>query len=70
MRMEQADRMLSTYTDQSLGLMAITFVTDEGKFGVRYYRDKVWKTDEIYEGHNEEYAENAAENYVQGIKVL
>ena len=28
------------------------------------------QTDEIYEGHNEEYAENAAENYVLGIKKI
>ena len=67
MRMVQADTLLSTYKDESL--MAVTFVVD-GSYGTRYYNNKVWVADEIYEGHSEEYAENAAENYVLGVKKI
>jgi hypothetical protein len=68
--MRTADKILSTYTDQTLGLKAITFITEDGHFGTRFYKNGVWQTDELYEGHSEEYAENAAENYVMEIKKL
>ena len=32
------------------------------------WENKVWQKDELIPGHNELYAENAAENYVFGIK--
>lgn len=67
--MKIADKILSTYTDQTLNLKAMTFITPDGHFGARFYKDQVWTKDELYQGHSEEYAENAAENYVQGIKV-
>lgn len=67
MRMVQADTLLSTYKDENM--MAVTFIVD-GQYGTRYYKNKVWVTDEIYEGHSEEYAENAAENYVLGVKTI
>ena len=44
--------------------------TQDGQFGCRFWKNNVHQTDEIYEGHNEEYAETAAENYVFGIKTL
>jgi hypothetical protein len=68
--MRIAEKILSTYTDQTLGLKASTFITEAGHFGTRFYKDGVWQIDEIYEGHSEEYAENAAENYVMEIKRL
>jgi len=65
-----AEKLLSTYTDQTLSLKAETFVDINGNFGTRFFKDNVWQVDEIYEGHSEEYAENAAENYVMEIKRL
>jgi len=59
---------LSTYWNE--GLRADTVLKD-GHYGARFY-DKhgvIIKT-EIYKGHSETYAENAAENYVFGIKVV
>ncbi len=44
--------------------------TQDGRFGCRFWKNNVHQTDEIYEGHSEEYAEDAAENYVFGIKTL
>lgn len=37
-------------------------------FGCRFFEDKLWIKDEVYTEHSEMYAENAAENYVLGIK--
>ena len=68
--MRMAETILSTFTDQTLNLKAMTFITEAGHFGVRFYKDGVWVLDEIYEGHSEEYAENAAENYVMEVKTL
>ena len=68
--MRMAEEILSTFTDQTLNLKAMTFITEAGHFGVRFYKDGVWVLDEIYEGHSEEYAESAAENYVMEIKTL
>ena len=68
--MRIAEKLLSTYTDQTLGLKAVTFITEDGTFGARFYKDGLWLVDELYEGHSEEYAENAAENYVMEIKTL
>tara|TARA_B110000858_G_C17808729_1_gene479580 strand:+ start:4274 stop:4498 length:225 start_codon:yes stop_codon:yes gene_type:complete len=70
MRMKQADKILSTYSDDNLMFRAFTFITENGHYGARFYDKGVWQTDEIYEGHNEEYAESAAENYVLGIKKI
>ena len=39
-----------------------------GTFGIRMWKNNVWLKDELYKGHSEIYAENAAENYVLGIK--
>ena len=37
-------------------------------YGLRMYENNVWQKDEVYEKHSESYAEDAADNYVQGIK--
>ena len=39
-----------------------------GSFGIRMWKDNVYQKDELCKGHSEVYAENAAENYVLGIK--
>lgn len=41
-----------------------------GHWGCRFWVNNVWWKDEVYEGHSECYAEDAAENYVLGIKVV
>lgn len=41
---------------------------DNPYYGIRMYIDGESLGIEWYKGHNELYAENAAENYVQGIK--
>ena len=40
----------------------------ERGFGCRFFEDNVWVKDEVYTEHSEQYAEDAAENYVLGIK--
>ena len=63
-----ADKILSTFTQDDL--KAETFVDLNGIYGVRFYKDNMWLTDELYKGHSEQYAEDAAENYVIGVKNL
>ena len=59
---------LSSYYEGQL--KADTFINENGTFGCRFWKDNVWQKDELYEGHNEIYADNAAENYVLGVKKL
>ena len=59
---------LHTYANEDK--RAEVWRTQDGQFGCRFYKANVHQTDELYEGHSEEYAENAAENYVFGIKTL
>ena len=40
----------------------------DGKFGIRMWENKLWMKDEMMTGHTEQYAEDAADNYVFGIK--
>ncbi|NCV38033.1 MAG: hypothetical protein EBW64_01870 [Betaproteobacteria bacterium] len=52
------------------GVMGEVFKNSKGDYGVDYYMgNKLIKT-EVYENHNELYAENAAENYTLGIKKI
>ena len=60
--------ILSVYMEDNL--MAETFIDNNNNYGARFYKDNVWITDELYEGHSERYAEDAAENYVLGVKIL
>ena len=39
-----------------------------GVFGLRMWENQIWQKDELYENHSEAYAEDAADNYVFGIK--
>tara|TARA_B100000900_G_scaffold115946_2_gene97586 strand:+ start:1359 stop:1589 length:231 start_codon:yes stop_codon:yes gene_type:complete len=63
-----AEKLLSTYMQDNL--KAETFVDENGNFGARFFKDNVWLADELYKGHSEQYAENAAENFVIGVKSL
>ncbi len=54
---------------QNGNLRAEVYSSEKG-FGCRFFKDNLWVTDEVYEGHSEQYAEDAAENYVLGIKEL
>ncbi len=40
----------------------------DGSFGIRMWENNLYQKDELFEGHSEIYAENAAENYVFGVK--
>ena len=51
-------------------LRADVYSVKGGHWGCRFWKDNVWWKDEVYEGHSEDYAEDAAENYVLGIKIL
>ena len=42
----------------------------DGDWGCRFYKENVWQSDEVYFGKSEAFAENAAENYVVGIKTI
>ena len=58
---------LSTYRKGEL--RADTIVDRKGNYGARFYNEQgEIIAYELYEGHSETYAENAAENYVFGIK--
>ncbi len=59
---------LSTYMN---GDLRADTIVDKGVFGARFYnnRGEIIGT-EFYKGHSETYAENAAENYVLGIKTV
>jgi len=57
---------LSTY--QEGNRRSEVWRTDLGAYAGRFYENNVWVVDEVYTGYSEEYAENACENYVMGIK--
>lgn len=63
--MIQFDILVSTY--QQDNRKAEVHVVDKS-YGIRMYENNVWQTDELFKDHSEQYAENAAENYVLGIK--
>lgn len=50
-------------------LRAEYFQADKGA-GVRFFINEELVKEEIYEGHNIHYAKDAAENWVNGIKIL
>ena len=65
-RMKDFDRKYHDYWQDNR--RAEVFRTKNGDWGVRYFKNKKWLLDEIYREHSEFYAENAAENFVLGIK--
>ena len=63
--MIQFDEMIHEYqSDNKRAQVGVK----SGSFGIRMWKDNVFQKDELYEGHSEVYAENAAENYVLGVK--
>ena len=67
--MKKAHMILSTYVNGDL--MSETFLTEDRKhYGVCFYKNNVFIKDEIYKGKSESYAEDAAENYLYGIKTI
>ena len=66
--MREEEMELSTYIN---GNLKADTVYQGGHYGARFYdkEGNIIKT-EFYQGHSETYAENAAENYVFGIKVV
>ena len=74
MRLEE-EKMKSSVTDLSTymngDLRADTIVDSKGNYGARFYDNEGnIIAYELYKGHSETYAENAAENYVMGIKTI
>ena len=57
------------HTYQNGNLRAEVYSSEHG-YGGRFFKDNLCVTDEIYKGKSEQYAEDAAENYVMGIKEL
>jgi|TARA_R110002074_G_scaffold356074_6_gene528173 hypothetical protein len=57
------------HTYQQADKMAKVFLTNEG-FEVDFYKDKTLLKTEPMHDHSEGYAEDAADNYVMGIKQL
>ena len=47
---------------------AVVFKYDDGTWGCDYYENSVFIASEKYEGHSEEYAESAADNYCSRVK--
>tara|TARA_B100001996_G_scaffold85075_1_gene62796 strand:+ start:405 stop:602 length:198 start_codon:yes stop_codon:yes gene_type:complete len=64
--MIQFDEMIHEYLNNNR--RAEVGVTRDGSFGIRMWENNVFKRDELYEGKSETWAENAAENYVFGVK--
>ena len=68
MRMEEEMDILSTYVNEPL---RADVVVKDGVFGIVMYDKYGDKArTEYFKGHSEYYAEDAAENYVFGIKTL
>ncbi len=61
----QFDKILHSFTNEN---KKAEVGVKNGSYGIRMWKDNVWQKDELYKGHSEIYAENAAENYVLGIK--
>jgi hypothetical protein len=58
---------LSSFTKDNL--KAETFKKD-GHYGATFFENDTKIAEELYTGHSESFAENAAENYVFGIKTV
>ena len=39
-----------------------------GTYGIRMWENQIWQEDELMKGYSESYVEDAADNYVFGIK--
>jgi hypothetical protein len=62
---------LSTFYSDDMNLKAIVYYNREAKhIEVDYIKNDLVIATESYEGHSEQYHEDAAENYVMGIKKI
>ena len=59
------DNLLSTYIHDNRKAEVHRVGQD---YGIRMFENNVWMKDEMMTGHTEQYAEDAADNYVFGIK--
>ena len=59
------DNIFSTFVD---GDRRADVIKLDGHWGCRLYNNNEVVKTEFYKGHSESYAEDAAENYVMGIK--
>lgn len=64
-KMIQFDDMLHTFIHEN---RKAEVGIKNGKYGLRMWENQIWQKDELYEGYSESYAEDAADNYVFGIK--
>ena len=64
-KMIQFDEMIHTFIHEN---RKAEVGVKNGSQGIRMGENNVYKKDELYEGHSESYAEDAADNYVFGIK--
>lgn len=64
-------KQLSVFYSDDFDKKAIVYYSDvERRFEVDFAKDGLLVATESYEGHSEQYHEDAAENYVRGIKHL
>ncbi len=61
------DDKYSTYVD---GELRADVIKVDNHWGCRFWRNNEAVKTEFYKGHSEAYAEDAAENYVIGVKTL
>ena len=61
------DDKYSTYVD---GELSADVIKVDSHWGCRFWRNNEAVKTELYKGHSEAYAEDAAENYVIGVKTL
>lgn len=62
---------LHEYMDSPEGIKkAKVFMNEQGQYGCLFYLNGNLVAEEIYEGKSERWAEDAAENYALGVKVL
>ena len=61
------DDKYSTYVD---GELRADVIKVDRHWGCRFWRNNEAVKTELYKGHSEAYAEDAAENYVIGVKTL
>lgn len=60
-------KTLSTYVNGDLRAETIYY---KGKFGIQMFDNNEFVGEEFYKGKSEAYAEDAAENYVFGVKTV
>jgi len=59
-----------TYSSYANGDLRADTVKVGNDWGCDFYKNGEFIKNELYKGHSESYAEDAAENYVSGIKKI